>query len=89
MENLRIKIQAELRKYINDKHNQDECSGFIDGIDTVFELLKSEGYKDINTSEPQLPLADVSGAVCGNCMTWEQGTNPDRYCLECKRMVEL
>ena len=74
MENLRIKIQAELRKYINDKHNQDECSGFIDGIDAVFELLKSEGYKDINTSEPQLPLGGVSGQLkcdCGGSLNYD------------------
>lgn len=46
MENLKIKTQEELRKYINDKHTQEECVGFIDGIDTVFELLKSERSKE-------------------------------------------
>lgn len=46
--------------------------------------------KIIETTNPvNVALVDVSGAVCGNCRTWEQGTNPDMYCLECKRMVEF
>jgi hypothetical protein len=28
-----------LSDYIKDKHNQDECSGFIDGMDAVINLI--------------------------------------------------
>jgi len=28
-----------LQKYINEKHNTDECSGFIDGINATIELI--------------------------------------------------
>jgi hypothetical protein len=31
--------EALIRKYIKEKHNQDECIGFIDGIEAILELL--------------------------------------------------
>ncbi len=38
---IRTKEQQEalIRKYIKEKHNQDECIGFIDGIEAILELL--------------------------------------------------
>jgi hypothetical protein len=34
------KLQSELQKYIDKKHNQDECSGFIDGFERACELIQ-------------------------------------------------
>jgi hypothetical protein len=31
--------EALIYKYIKEKHNQDECIGFIDGIEAILELL--------------------------------------------------
>lgn len=31
--------EALLNKYIKEKHNQDECIGFIDGINATIELI--------------------------------------------------
>jgi hypothetical protein len=31
--------EALICKYIKEKHNQDECIGFIDGIEAILELL--------------------------------------------------
>jgi len=36
-------LQSELQKYIDKKHNQDECSGFVDGFERACELDK-ESY---------------------------------------------
>jgi hypothetical protein len=30
---------ALLDKYIKEKHNQDECTGFIDGLNAMLELI--------------------------------------------------
>ena len=31
--------EALLNKYIKDKHNTDECVGFVDGINAALELM--------------------------------------------------
>ena len=31
--------EALLNKYIKDKHNTDECIGFVDGINAALELM--------------------------------------------------
>jgi len=36
-------LQSELQKYIDKRHNQDECSGFVDGFERACELGK-ESY---------------------------------------------
>jgi hypothetical protein len=36
-------LQSELQKYIDKRHNQDECSGFVDGFERACELDK-ESY---------------------------------------------
>ncbi|MDH4127117.1 MAG: hypothetical protein OEV44_00075 [Spirochaetota bacterium] len=33
--------EALIEKYIKDKHNQDECIGFVDGLNTALNLVKS------------------------------------------------
>lgn len=30
---------ALLDKYIKEKHNQDKCTGFIDGLNAILELI--------------------------------------------------
>ena len=32
--------ESLVEKYIREKHNQDECIGFIDGINAALELIK-------------------------------------------------
>ena len=31
--------EALISNYVNQKHNQDECIGFIDGVQKVMELI--------------------------------------------------
>jgi hypothetical protein len=31
--------EAILAKYVREKHNTDECIGFIDGVNAVLELM--------------------------------------------------
>ena len=31
--------EALVDKYIKEKHNQDECIGFIDGMNAMFQLM--------------------------------------------------
>lgn len=31
--------EALVDKYIREKHNQDECIGFIDGLNAMLELI--------------------------------------------------
>lgn len=31
--------EALVDKYIKEKHNQDECIGFIDGLNAMLELI--------------------------------------------------
>jgi len=33
--------EALLNKYVKDKHNTDECIGFIDGLNAALELFKN------------------------------------------------
>lgn len=33
--------EALVEKYVKEKHNQDECIGFIDGLNTALELVKN------------------------------------------------
>ena len=33
--------EALLEKYMRENHNTDECIGFIDGINALFELLSN------------------------------------------------
>ena len=38
-----------LQKYIEEKHNTDECSGFIDGINATIELINKLTIPDISS----------------------------------------
>jgi hypothetical protein len=68
-------------KYVKEKHNTDECIGFIDGINATIELI----------NKLTIPVVIVpKGTVC-------ECENPDIcqdntgliYCFECKEpMVE-
>lgn len=36
---VRKQLATELRSYINKKHNQDECIGFVDGFERACDLI--------------------------------------------------
>lgn len=36
-----------LQEYINEKHNTDECSGFIDGINATIKLINKLTIPDV------------------------------------------
>jgi hypothetical protein len=36
------KFEQMLTNYINEKHNQDECAGFIDGFEKAVEVILEE-----------------------------------------------
>lgn len=40
--------EALVNKYINEKHNQDECIGFIDGLNAMLELISKIEQRRIN-----------------------------------------
>lgn len=61
-EEIRTSLATSLRKYVNEKHNQDECSGFIDGfnyasqfqshpseIKKIYDWLMSENREPAQT----------------------------------------
>ncbi len=51
--------EALVDKYIREKHNQDECIGFIDGINATLELLsKIEKRKQEEHDELQYRIAE-------------------------------
>jgi methyl coenzyme M reductase subunit C-like uncharacterized protein (methanogenesis marker protein 7) len=51
--------EALVDKYIREKHTQDECIGFIDGINATLELLsKIEKRKQEEHDELQHRIAD-------------------------------
>ena len=57
--------EAILNKYIKEKHNTDECSGFIDGINAALELVNKLSIpyvsgstlkkNDIKLEKPKFP----------------------------------
>ena len=51
--------EALVDKYIREKHSQDECIGFIDGINATLELLsKIESRKQKEHEELQHRIAE-------------------------------
>ena len=43
-----------LQKYINEKHNTDECIGFIDGINSTIELINKLTIHDVSNQRELL-----------------------------------
>ena len=39
--------EAMLDKYIKEKHNQDECYGFIAGMEAMFKLVNKKLTEEI------------------------------------------
>jgi hypothetical protein len=44
-------LEAMLRMYIKEKHNADECIGFIDGMNAILELLLKATKLNIDLSD--------------------------------------
>ena len=44
--------EALVDKYIREKHNQDECIGFIDGMNAMLELISRIEKREVE----QLPI---------------------------------
>lgn len=40
--------EALVDKYIREKHNQDECIGFIDGLNAILELISKTEQRRID-----------------------------------------
>jgi hypothetical protein len=40
--------EALVDKYIKEKHNQDECVGFIDGLNAMLELISKIAKRGID-----------------------------------------
>jgi hypothetical protein len=40
--------EAMVDKYVKEKHNQDECLGFIDGLNAALELVKNLTIPDVS-----------------------------------------
>lgn len=55
-----------LFKYIEDKHNQDECSGFIDGINATIELIDSLLKKE-NKEKAFCKCGNIIKIQCDDC----------------------
>ena len=47
-----------LQKYINDRHNTDECSGFIDGINATIELINKLTIHDVSQQRELMHLSN-------------------------------
>ena len=51
-ENMLITKEQQERmveKYVKEKHNTDECTGFIDGINAAIELISQLATKKTNS----------------------------------------
>ncbi len=52
--------EALVDKYIREKHNQDECIGFIDGLNAMLELISKIEQRLIDeNNELQKSIADA------------------------------
>jgi hypothetical protein len=52
--------EALVDKYIKEKHNQDECIGFIDGLNAMLELIsKIEQIRIDEHNKLQNRIADA------------------------------
>jgi len=52
--------EALVDKYIKEKHNQDECIGFIDGLNAMLELISKIEQRRIDEhNELQNSIADA------------------------------
>lgn len=71
--------EALVEKYVKDKHNQDECIGFIDGLNAALDLVKNLTIPDVSNTE-------VRGSVCPNCfdnkVLMHKGYNKET-CVKC------
>lgn len=56
--------EALVDKYIKEKHNQDECVGFIDGLDAILELITMK-QKLIKLSNTHYIIVDDSEIKVG------------------------
>ena len=67
--------EAILNKYIKEKHNTDECSGFVDGINATLELVN------------KLSIPVVVGTLCDH--NWHHLDNhSDRMmCVKCDERI--
>ncbi len=53
--------EALVDKYIREKHNQDECIGFIDGLNAMLELISNIEQRridDYNELQNRIAEAD-------------------------------
>lgn len=67
--------EALVDNYIKNKHNQDECIGFIDGINAALELLskidkRSKEEQEQMYCQCKSPILGSSVSRCGNCDKW-------------------
>jgi len=60
--------ESLVEKYVKEKHNQDECIGFIDGLNTALELVK-------NLTIPRVSVMSPSKCNCDRCT----GLDTERY----------
>jgi hypothetical protein len=53
-----IALADDLTAYVNDKHTQEECIGFIDGYKAALAKLKNLRLGDVVGRSEQLPQPD-------------------------------
>lgn len=80
MEQLIINVK-ELLKAINNAHPQINV-----GDEKQLKLYNAYHVVSLQISEIELK---GNKTPCYNCAEYEQGSNPDRYCMICNRMIDI
>lgn len=54
----KLMLSDDLTAYINEKHTQEECIGFIDGYNAAITKLKLLGIADVSDCYSELQMKD-------------------------------
>ena len=73
-------IAFEIQAYIAEKHNQDECTGFMDGYEVGFQkALEIRGDKKFSEEELKQSMWDLGDALFNNCQNEIKEDEPQKY----------